>query len=56
MTTKQIMAWLEENDLTLMDVINACIDDEGIIGVGLITLADNIAKQIKAQLHTDQHA
>ena len=56
MTTKQIMAWLEYHDLTLMDVINAYIDEAGIIGVGRITLADTIAKGITDPLHADQHA
>lgn len=46
MTTKEIQKALREGKFTLTDVIDAFIELNGIIGVGRITLADNIRDYI----------
>tara|TARA_R110002020_G_scaffold221850_1_gene430039 strand:+ start:539 stop:721 length:183 start_codon:yes stop_codon:yes gene_type:complete len=48
----QIKEAITNGDLVLTDVIDAVIDINGIIGVGLITLGDDIQKYI--QFHPTQ--
>lgn len=46
MTTKEIQKALKAGKFTLTDVIDAFIELNGIIGVGRITLADDIRDYI----------
>ena len=46
MTRQAIIQLLIDNDLTLTDVIDAVIEVNGFIGVGLITLGDQIQQYI----------
>lgn len=48
MTNEQIAEILSEHDITLLDVIEVVIETNGIIGVGLITLADELAEHIRS--------
>ena len=50
MDTKEIKTLLFEGKLTLTDVIDAVIDANGIIGVGLIGLADDVSDYIKSKI------
>jgi hypothetical protein len=50
--TDKIMALLDTNQIGLKDVLDAIIDHNGIIGVGLITLGDDIASYIHHYQHT----
>ena len=52
MNQTQIKEAITNGDLVLTDVIDAIIDINGIIGVGLITLGDDIQKYI--QFHPTQ--
>ena len=46
MKTDKIVKLLVDNDLNIYDVLDATIKENGIIGVGLITLADEIKDYI----------
>ncbi len=46
-TLSEITEILASNNIDLSDVLDAFIDDHGIIGVGLVTLADNVAEYIR---------
>jgi|TARA_R100001244_G_scaffold52739_1_gene45833 hypothetical protein len=50
MNSKEIIKWLVDNDVVIEDVIDAIIEEGGIIGVGLITLADNLTKHIHSHI------
>lgn len=54
MNQTQIKEAITNGDLVLTDVIDAVIDLNGIIGVGLITLGDDIQKYI--QFHPTHRA
>lgn len=43
----RIIEFLKENDIRIDEVIDAVIEYNGIIGVGLITLEEEIGKVIK---------
>mgnify|MGYP004458171891 CR=1 FL=1 len=45
-STSEIMKILAREDITLTDVIDAVITANGIIGVGLISLSDDIQNYI----------
>jgi hypothetical protein len=51
--TDKIMALLDTNQIGLKDVLDAIIDHNGIIGVGLITFGDDIASYIHHYQHTN---
>jgi len=50
LTNKEIVNWLVSNDIGLSDVIDAVIDVNGIIGVGLITLAEGLSQYVQDQI------
>ena len=50
MKTKEIIYLLVDNDIVIEDVIDAIIKENGIIGVGLITLADDLVKHIHSHI------
>lgn len=39
-----------DNEITLTDMIDFIIKENGIIGVGLITLGDNVSEYIKSKI------
>lgn len=47
---QQIKQMLTENKLTLTDVIDAVIDVNSLVGVGLITLSDGISEYIRNKI------
>ena len=50
MNSKEIIKWLVDNDIVIEDVIDAIIEENGIVGVGFITLADNLTKHIHSHI------
>lgn len=46
--TALIAKWMNENAVTFTDVLNVVIETNGICGVGLITLADQLSAHIKS--------
>jgi|TARA_B100001250_G_C19332063_1_gene585156 hypothetical protein len=50
MKTDKIVKLLVDNDLNIYDVLDATIKENGIIGVGLITLADEIKEYIHSRI------
>jgi hypothetical protein len=50
MKTDKIVKLLVDNDLNIYDVLDATIKENGIIGVGLITLADEIEEYIHSRI------
>lgn len=52
MNQQQIIKLLKDGELTLTDVIDAVIELNGIIGVGLITLGDDMGQYIKDYVYT----
>jgi len=51
MKTKEIIYLLVDNDIVIEDVIDAIIKENGIIGVGLISLADDLVKHIHSHIN-----
>ncbi len=49
MTQPEIKKLIAEQDLTITDVIDAVIEMNGLIGVGLIDLEEHISAYIKTQ-------
>ena len=47
---KKIIKWLVANDIVVEDVIDAIIKENGIIGVGLISLADAMKEHIHSHI------
>ena len=45
-STSEIMKILDRENITLIDIIDAIITANGIIGVGLISLSDDIQNYI----------
>ena len=50
MTNSEIIKLLDDNKITLDDVIDAVIDANCIIGVGLITFGEQLEKHVQAHL------
>tara|TARA_Y100000401_G_C8261279_1_gene193448 strand:+ start:581 stop:763 length:183 start_codon:yes stop_codon:yes gene_type:complete len=50
MKTDKIVKLLVDNDLNIYDVLDATIKENGIIGVGLIRLADEIVEYIHSRI------
>ena len=51
MKTKEIIYLLVDNDIVIEDVIDAIIKENGIVGVGLISLADDLKKHIHSHIN-----
>ena len=51
MKTKDIIYLLVDNDIVVEDVIDAIIEENGIIGVGLISLANDLEKHNHSHIH-----
>ncbi len=52
MKSKDIVKWLVDNDIVVEDVVDAIIKENGIIGVGLISLADAMKEHIHSHIKT----
>ena len=50
MDKKEIKQALREGKLTLAEVIDAVIEINGIIGVGLISLAEDVSRHITSKI------
>lgn len=50
MKSKDIVKWLVDNDIVVEDVVDAIIEENGIIGVGLISLADAMKEHIHSHI------
>ena len=48
MNANKILEAMHSNSITLKDLINAFIKNEGIIGVGLITLQEQLSSIVDA--------
>jgi hypothetical protein len=51
MKTKDIIYLLVDNDIVVEDVIDAIIEENGIIGVGLISLSKDLEKHIHSHIN-----
>ena len=51
MKTKDIIYLLVDNDIVVEDVIDAIIKENGIIGVGLISLSKDLEKHIHSHIN-----
>ena len=50
MESKDIVKWLVDNDIVVEDVVDAIIKENGIIGVGLTSLADAMKEHIHSHI------
>ena len=50
MKSKDIIDFLVDNDIVVEDVIDAIIEENGIVGVGFIRLADDLTKHIHSHI------
>jgi hypothetical protein len=50
MKTKDIIYLLVDNDLVIEDMIDAIIEENGIVGVGLISLARGLTEHIHSHI------
>jgi len=55
MKSKDIIYLLVDNDIVIEDVIDAIIEENGIVGVGLISLADDLKAHILRPLTWEQN-
>ena len=51
MKTKEIIYLLVDNDIVIEDVIDAIIKENGIVGVGLISLAKDLTTHIHSHIN-----
>ena len=51
MKSKDIIYLLVDNDIVIEDVIDAIIEENGIVGVGLISLANDLERHIHSHIH-----
>lgn len=47
---KDVLTLMREHGVTLTQVIDGVIEDNAIIGVGLITLAEQLSDHVKSKL------